>query len=159
MRNFTPVRYGTVFLQNPGIPVFFRYGISLIFSSQDFLKIVGNETMQNHQMVTFDLSELWICIGRIDVRSSIPKTIFLTCNLLKTNLTFGKQFNILRLLYPHSDNGDDGCFHDFENIQYVEMTPSNVKNISLTAIDCNGNPIFFDSRDDRLSGTLQINNM
>ena len=23
MRNFTPVRYGTVFLQNPGIPVFF----------------------------------------------------------------------------------------------------------------------------------------
>ena len=124
-----------------------------------FLKIVGNETMQNHQMVTFDLSELWFCIGRIDVRSSIPKTIFLTCNLLKTNLTFGKQFNILRLLYPHSDNGDDGCFHDFENIQYVEMTPSNVKNISLTAIDCNGNPIFFDSRDDRLSGTLQINNM
>ena len=23
MRNFIPVRYGTVFLQNPGIPVFF----------------------------------------------------------------------------------------------------------------------------------------
>ena len=133
--------------------------ISLHKRLVDFLKIVGIETMQNHQILTFDLRELWFCIGRIDVRSSIPKSIFLTCNLLKTNLTFGKQFKILRMLYPHSDNGDEGCFHDFENIQYVEMTPSNVKNISLSAIDCDGNPVYFDSRNDRLIGTLQINNM
>ena len=133
--------------------------ISLHRRLVEFLKIVGTETMQSSQILTFDLRELWLCIGQIDVRSSIPKSIFLTCNLLRSNLTFGKQFKILRMLYPHFDNGDEGCFHDFENIQYVQMTPSNVKNISLTAIDCDGNPIFFDSRDDCLIGTLQINNM
>ena len=133
--------------------------ISLHRRLVEFLKIVGTETMQSSQILTFDLRELWLCIGQIDVRSSIPKSIFLTCNLLRTNLTFGKQFKILRMLYPHFDNGDEGCFHDFENIQYVQMTPSNVKNISLTALDCDGNPIFFDSRDDCLIGTLQINNM
>ena len=133
--------------------------ISLHKRLATFLKVVGSETSQNEQTVTFDLRELWLCIGQIDVNSSIPKTIFLTCNLLKTNLTFGKQFKILRMLYPHPDNGVGGCFHDFENIQYVEMTPSNVKNISLTVIDSDGNSIFFDNRDDCLSGTLQINNM
>ena len=133
--------------------------ISLHRRLVDFLKIVGTETMQSYQILTFDLRELWLCIGQIDVRSSIPKSIFLTCNLLRTNLTFGKQFKILRMLYPNFDNGDEGCFHEFENIQYVQMTPSNVKNISLTALDCDGNPIFFDSRDDCLIGTLQINNM
>ena len=133
--------------------------ISLHKRLASFLKVVGSEASQNDQMVTFDLRELWICIGRIDVNSSTPKTIFLTCNLLKANLTFGKQFKILRMLYPRSINGDGGCFHDFENIQYVEMTPSNVNKISLATIDSDGNSIFFDSRDECLSGTLQINNM
>ena len=31
MRNFIPVRYGTVFLQNPGIPVFFGTVLALYF--------------------------------------------------------------------------------------------------------------------------------
>ena len=124
-----------------------------------FLKVVGNETSQDERTVTFDLRELWICMGRVDINSTIPRTIFLTCNLLKTNLTFGKQYKILRMLYPTSNNGEGGCFHEFENIQYVEMTPSNVKNISMSLIDSDGNSIFFDGQDERLSGTLKINNM
>ena len=38
MRNFIPVRYGTVFLQNPGIPVFFGTVLALYF----YTGILGN---------------------------------------------------------------------------------------------------------------------
>jgi len=36
MRNFIPVRYGTVFLQNPGIPVFFGTVLALYFHPRIF---------------------------------------------------------------------------------------------------------------------------
>ena len=41
MRNFIPVRYGTVFLQNPGIPVFFGTVLALYFHPGIFWKLFG----------------------------------------------------------------------------------------------------------------------
>ena len=41
MRNFIPVRYGTVFLQNPGIPVFFGMVQTLYFHTGIFWKLFG----------------------------------------------------------------------------------------------------------------------
>ena len=41
MRNFIPVRYGTVFLQNPGIPVFFGTVQTLYFHTGIFWKLFG----------------------------------------------------------------------------------------------------------------------
>ena len=39
MRNFIPVRYGTVFLQNPGIPVFFGTVLTLYFHPMIFWEL------------------------------------------------------------------------------------------------------------------------
>jgi len=39
MRNFIPVRYGTVFLQNPGIPVFFGTVLALYFHLRIFWEL------------------------------------------------------------------------------------------------------------------------
>ena len=41
MRNFIPVRYGTVFLQNTGIPVFFGTVYTLYFHTGIFWKLFG----------------------------------------------------------------------------------------------------------------------
>ena len=40
MRNFIPVRYGTVFLQNPGIPVLFGTVLALYFHPRIFWKFL-----------------------------------------------------------------------------------------------------------------------
>ena len=72
MRNFIPVLYGTVFLQNPGI---FRYGISLTFSSQDFLEIVRKFLFFLYWCVCDQFKEFPKLLGLLYIRK-LPKNKF-----------------------------------------------------------------------------------
>ena len=78
MRNFIPVRYGTVFLQNPGIPVFFGTVLALYFHIRIVWELFEIFVFSLLVPLVINLESFHNCLGFCIYTQAAQETNFVT---------------------------------------------------------------------------------